>query len=324
MNDAVDRFLSGAGWADASREPLAGDASGRRYLRLRHGAESVVLMQAAPDGGLEAFARIGALLAALGLSTPQLLAAAPEQGLLLLEDFGDDVFSRLLDAGAPAAPLLDLAVDVLVHLHRRFEGADDVPSYDAATFTAQVMLFVEAALPGAVSDPDAAAAEYETAWTAVLAEACAGPASLLLRDYHAGNLVRLAERKGVAACGLLDFQDAGQGPRAYDLASLLEDARRDYPAALRERACGRYLAAFPELDAGAFRRQLAVLATMRHFRVLGIFERLARQHGRPDYLVHRPRLWRYIESHMGEPALRPVASWLDRRLPPEARRALGA
>ena len=323
MSPDVAAFLAAGGWADAERQPLAGDASDRRYTRLRRGTRSAVLMQAPPDAALDAFIRVGALLAGLGLTTPRLLAAERGRGLLLLEDFGDDVFARLLDAGAPPAPLVDLAVDVLAHLHRHFRGAEGLPVYDAAGFEAQAMLFCEAALPGVADDLEAAAAEYRVAWAALLPETCAGPGSLLLCDYHAGNLVRLAERDGVAACGLLDFQDAGLGPRAYDLASLIEDARRDYPSEIRERALARYLAAFPELDATRFRRDLAVLAAMRHFRVLGIFERLARERRRPEYLVHRPRLWRFIAAHLEEAALAPVAAWLARWLPPEKRRALG-
>jgi hypothetical protein len=240
------------------------------------------------------------------------LAEARGDGLLLLEDFGDDLFARRLDRGWPAGPLIDLAVDALCHLHRRFDVSTapaGLPRYDRATFLDQAMLFADVFLQAE------AAAGFRAAWERALAVVDDAPGSLLLRDFHAGNLMLLAGRTGVAACGLLDFQDAGLGPRAYDLVSLAEDARRDYPEALRTRACERYLAAFPELDRAAFARQAAVLATMRHFRVLGVFERLARERGRPEYLVHKPRLWRLVESHLAEPALAPVAAWLARWRP---------
>jgi hypothetical protein len=318
--DAVARFLGAAGWGTATREALAGDASGRRYWRLRRRAESVVLMQAPADAALDAFVNVGALLAGLGLSTPAVLADGRGEGLLLLEDFGDELFSRRLDRGLPPAPLLDLAVDALCHLHRHFDVASApaaLPRYDTGVFLDQVMLFAEAALPGVVADAALAeaAAEFRAAWSLSLATVADAPASLLLRDYHAGNLVLLPDRPGIAACGLLDFQDAGVGSRAYDLVSLIEDARRDYPEALRASAGERYLAAFPELDRRDFLGAAAVLGTMRHFRVLGIFERLARQCGRAEYLVHRPRLWQLIGSHLAEPALAPVADWLARWLP---------
>jgi len=310
----IAALLAAAGWSGAAREALAGDASGRRYFRLRRGGESAVLMVAPADAALAAFIDVGARLAALGLSTPQLLAERRTAGLLLLEDFGDALFARRLDAGAPAAPLYELAVDVLIHLHRNFDvaGAGSLPRYDAATFLDQVMLFAEVVLPAALP-------AFRQAWAETLPAAYGGPISLLLRDYHVGNLVHLPERSGIAACGLLDFQDAGLGPPAYDLVSLLEDARRDVDEALRLSLQGRYLAAFPDLDRQDFAASCHVLALMRHFRVIGIFSRLARQRGRPEYLVHLPRLWRLIEAHLAAPAVRPVAAWLDAWLPRKAR-----
>ena len=148
------------------------------------------------------------------------------------------------------------------------------------------------------------------------------PTSLLLRDYHVGNLMHLPRRQGVRACGLLDFQDAGLGPVSYDLVSLLEDARRDMPAPLRRRALARYGAAFPKISARDLECSAAVMATMRHFRVIAVFLRLARDRGRPEYLVHLPRLWRSIDDHLPPPALAPLGDWLRQWCPPERRAGL--
>lgn len=329
MTDAATAaFLDAAGWAGAEFTALAGDASTRRYHRLRRTGETAVLMAAPSDVTLDAFIDIGARLAAIGLSTPRLLAEDRAAGLLLLEDFGDDLFASLLEAGRPAPPLFDLAVDVLIHLHRRFEatGTGELPHYDAETFLEQVMLFADIVLPEVLpaEAPETAATAFSQAWVETLPAAYDGPTSLLLRDYHVGNLVHLAGRRGIAACGLLDYQDAGLGPVAYDLVSLIEDARRDVDDALRARAVARYLAAFPNLDQAAFDASCHILALMRHFRVIGVFGRLAREQGRPDYLVHLPRLWRLVDRHLEAPAVRPLAAWLQAWLPPERRRRFAA
>jgi hypothetical protein len=323
--DPIAAFLTRSGWGQASRRPIAGDASGRRYERLRRrgeggAGETAILMRAAPDASFDAFLAVAELLAGLALSVPGIEAREPEQGLLVLEDFGDASFAVLLDGGAAPEPLLDLAVDVLIHLHRRFrpELATELslPAYDAPAFLEQVTLFSEVFLPtvldgGALGE---AGRDFTEAWSGLLGRACGVPGSLLLRDYHVGNLMRLERRDGVRGCGLLDFQDAGQGPITYDLVSLLEDARRDSPPGLRERGLARYLAAFPSLDRAAFDASCAILATMRHFRVIAVFTRLADQ-GRDDYLVHLPRLWRLIEGHLTHPCLAPVAEWSAEWLP---------
>lgn len=325
MSDAaVAAFLAAAGWHGAAVTALAGDASSRRYFRLRRNRDSAVLMVAPADAQLDAFIAIGARLAALGLSTPRLFAEDRAAGLLLLEDFGDAVFANCLDAGEAAAPLYDLAVDALIHLHRCFEPAqgDDLPQYDAGTFVDQVTLFADIVAPEALPAErlEHAVAAFRQAWAEALPAAYGVPCSLLLRDYHVGNLVHLADRPGVAACGLLDFQDAGLGPIAYDFVSLIEDARRDVDTHVRARARQRYLAAFPDLDAAAFAAACHVLALMRHFRVVAVFCRLARDQRRREYLVHLPRLWDLIEEHLQAPAVRPVAAWLEAWLPPQARR----
>jgi aminoglycoside/choline kinase family phosphotransferase len=229
------------------------------------------------------------------------LAADLDAGLLLLEDFGDAVFARLLDEGAASGPLYELAIDALIALHRRFASPEGLRRYDLGLFLDQLGLYPE--MFG--GDREA----FLEAWRRPLEAALAGPSSLLLRDYHAGNLMLLSGREGVARCGLLDFQDAGVGPCAYDLVSLVEDARRDLADGLKVRCLARYRAALP-LDEAA----LATLGAMRHVRVLAVFERLARV-GKPAYLAHVPRVRRLLDSHLARPELAAVRRWLERSPP---------
>ena len=323
MSDRISAFLARHGLADAARHPLAGDASARRYERLRapDGRPLILADTPAPKDDLVPFIAIGDALAALGLSVPAVVAADVDEGLALLEDFGDATFSRLLESGEDPDSLYALATDVLVELHRRFRpGGLDLPVYDAALFTEQVMLFADVYVPLATGRPLPAAERtaLESAWAGVIADACAGPVSLLLRDYHVDNLMRL-DRPGVSAAGLLDFQNAGIGPVAYDLVSLLEDARRDVPLALAARMVERYVSAVPDLDRAAFRRSYAVLGAVRHARIVAVFTRLALRDRKRGYLVHLPRVWRLLEGQLAKPDLAPVAAWFDRHLPPNLR-----
>lgn len=321
-------FLAQAGWADASRTPIAGDASGRRYERLAGPKGSRILMVSPPgSGSVGSFAAIAGLLRTMGLSAPEIFSADAERGLALIEDFGDSSFAGLLDRGADPEPLLCLAVDALAALHRRFDARDAgrlaLPRYDEDRLVDQVMLFADVWLPLAFGRPayPHERSGLEAAWRAVVRDAADLPWSFLHRDYFAGNLMLLQGRDGIAACGLLDFQDAGFGPVCYDLVSLLEDARRDFPAPLADRMVGRYLAAFPGLDPSAFRRGMAVLGAVRHTRIAAIFARLSIRDGRNGYLVHLPRVWRQLEEKLAQPSMTPVRTWFDAHLPPHLRAA---
>ncbi|HYN38426.1 MAG TPA: phosphotransferase, partial [Rhodospirillales bacterium] len=162
---------------------------------------------------------------------------------------------------------------------------------------------------------------YIDAWNAALAEILAQPPTLVLRDFHVDNLMRLAGRRGLEACGLLDFQDAVAGPAAYDLMSLLEDARRDVPPTVRQEMLARYHAGLSAGGAGTFADSFTVLAAQRHAKVIGIFTRLDRRDGKPVYLIHIPRVWRLLEAALRQPVLAPVARWFDRHVPDGLRRA---
>jgi hypothetical protein len=318
-------FLAHHGWGAASRRPVAGDASFRRYERLTVGrGATVVLMDAPPpQENVRPYVAVARHLIALGLSAPRILAADEEAGLLLIEDFGEANMATLLARGDAAAPLYRLALDTLVALHRHPRAHDvAVAAYDDARMLSEAAILLDWYLPAVTGGaaPERLRADYLAAWQEVLPRARVVPLSLVLRDFFPDNLMLLAGRAGSAACGLLDFQDAVIGPVSYDLVSLLEDARRDVPAELKATLLERYLAAFPALERQAFATSAAIMAAQRNLRIVGVFTRLARRDGKPGYLAHIPRLWRLIEGAMAHPALAPVARWLEQHLPPALRK----
>lgn len=319
----IASFLARHGWGGAIRRTLADDASFRRYDRLTQDDRTAVLMDAPPEKeDVRPFIAIAEILHNLELSAPALFAQNPEQGFLLLEDFGDDTYTRVL-AAAPEREeaLYLLAVDLLISLHSRFTSAPNVPAYDDAKLALETDLLLDWYLPAVTGKEPSSAVrrDYAQLWQALFAHAHAIPQTLVLRDYHVDNMLWLPDRTGVAACGLLDFQDAVVGPAAYDLVSLLEDARRDVPGALADAAFDRYLAAFPAIDADEFRTAYAVLGAQRSAKILGIFTRLDRRDGKPDYLTHIPRVWRWLEGNLAHPCLAGLREWFDTHLPPNYR-----
>lgn len=322
---AIGEFLRTAGYGGLPVRKLAADASFRRYFRITARDGDVILMDAPPpQENPRAYVAIATALRGFGLSAPEIYAADLERGFLLIEDFGDNNYNRLLAAGADEAALYELAVDALIALQKAAaeQGVPAVPPYDEARLLTEVSLLVDWYAPEVLGAalPEEARAEYVATWRAVLNGAAADPTTLVLRDFHIDNLMLLPERAGVRACGLLDFQDALAGPPGYDLVSLLEDARRDVPPALRTAMIDRYLAAFPNFDRRAFARAAAILAAQRNAKIIGLFVRLWRRDGKPGYLVHIPRVWRLLQEDLRrEPALQPVAGWLDRWLPPGTR-----
>jgi N-acetylmuramate 1-kinase len=320
---AIAEFLATAGWSAARPTPLAGDASFRRYYRVADGARQAVVMDAPPpQEDVRPFIAVAEMLRGHGLSAPAIFAAEPELGLLLIEDFGDNTYTRLLAGGADETALYALAIDTLIALQRAVTQPPELPVYDEPTLLGEAALLVDWYAPAVLGAPlpPAARDDYLALWREVLPLAALPDRTLVLRDYHVDNLMLLHGRAGARSCGLLDFQDALCGPASYDLVSLLEDARRDVPPALREAMTERYLAAFPGIDRGLFRRSAAILAAGRNAKIIGIFTRLWRRDGKPQYLEHIPRVWRLLEADLREPALHGIGLWLDRHLPPAARR----
>ncbi|MCB2099976.1 MAG: phosphotransferase [Rhodobacterales bacterium] len=325
---AIAAFLDRSGWGAARRGFLAGDASFRRYDRLegQGGARAVLMDAPPPQEDVRPFAAIARHLRGLGLSAPEILAEDPAAGLLLIEDLGDGLMARLLADGADPEPLYTLAVDGLAALHDHGPAAlpgAGVPPYDLEPLLREACLLTDWFLPAALGRPTAPAvrADYVDAWKAVLGPALAGPPTLVLRDFFPDNLMVLPDRPGVASLGLLDFQDALAGHPAYDLVSLLEDARRDVPEALAGAMIERYLAARPGTDRAAFLAAYRVLGAQRHAKVIGIFTRLWKRDGKPGYMRHMARLWRLLERAAADPALAPLARWLDHHIPSRNRAA---
>jgi aminoglycoside/choline kinase family phosphotransferase len=320
-------FLAAEGWGDATRAPLAGDASARRYERLRRDGRRAILMDVPPQSGLTVcpFLAVDRWLRAAGLSAPAVLAAEEARGLVLLEDLGDDLFARLCAARPEReGGLYAAAVDLLADLQRLPppSGAWTPPPYDLAFLLREARLALEWYLPAATGAPAPAdlAAEYEAEAAAALSP-FAAPAVAVYRDFHAENLIWLPDRAGHARVGLLDFQDMLVGHPAYDLVSLLEDARRDVAPALRTAMLARYRersGAEPEaLDHAAH-----ALSAQRNLKIVGLFTRLARRDGKPRYLDYLPRVWGYLVEDLRHPALAPLAALIARHLPPPEPRVL--
>lgn len=326
---AMDQFLAQAGWGDAARALLAGDASFRRYDRVQAPGRGAVLMDAPPPWeDVAPFLRVTEILHRFGLAAPQVLAAQREAGFLLLEDFGDDSFTRLL-ATQPAreGEVYASAVAVLVHLDRcsreQAPVMADLPAYDLPTYRREVALLAEWFLPQIVGMALARTLRdvWLSCWEDVLSNAALRAHSLVLRDYHADNLFWRPQHVDLARVGLLDYQDARRGDAAYDLVSLLEDARRDVAAETVHACLQQFIAASGE-DAAAFATRYALLGAQRNAKIIGIFTRLAVRDGKPHYLRLLPRVWGHFLNDLRAPLLAPIARFVAQHVPSAARGVL--
>jgi len=312
-------FLAASGWQGAQILPLAGDASFRRYFRVAHGDRSAVLMDAPPPHeDPRPFIAVAEWLIDAGLSAPEIIARDLEQGLLLLGDFGSTRLRETLDDDpSRERELYELATDVLVHLHGHPAMAGLKP-HGLEQWIEELSLFTDWYCPavGANVDTDG----YRAAWIEVLdpiANDGLAPVTVL-RDYHAENIMLVEGRDGVAHFGLLDFQDALSGHPAYDLASVLEDARRDVPENIERAMIDRYVGATGHGE--AFERAYWVLAAQRNTRILGVFTRLWKRDDKPGYRRFQPRMWGLLERDLAQPHLKPVREWFDANVPRQYRR----
>ncbi len=320
-----DAFLAQAGWAGASVRPLAGDASNRRYDRLTGGPEGwgAVLMDAPTEKGEDVgpFLGVTEALRARGFSAPEVLAADPERGFLLLEDLGDALFARVC-AAEPAREreLYLTAAELLAELHAA-PVAYDADPYDEAALLREAMLLPEWYMWGlGKSSPDLAE-EFAGLVAEAAAPVAGARSALALRDYHAENLVWLPAREGIRRVGLLDYQDALLGHPSYDLVSLTEDARRDTSPELRTAAEARYLEASGAEPEG-FREAAAILAAQRNLKIVGIFARLRLRDEKAQYLAMIPRVWSHLMRDLSHPSLAPLKAWVEARVPAPTPQAL--
>jgi N-acetylmuramate 1-kinase len=310
---AAPDFLIAAGWEGAEIRPLAGDASFRRYFRVVHHDRSAILMDAPPPyEDPRPFIAIARWLTERGFAAPEILHQDLEHGLVLLQDFGDARLRETVDA-APESELrfYEAAVDLLVRLGGH--EAAPVRLYDLAEYQREARLLVEWYCPALGLEVDLQG--YTDAWDQVLAPLLSLDAPVtVLRDYHAENIMLI---EGSESLGLLDFQDALAGHPAYDLVSLLQDARRDVAPELETAMLDRYKRITGAGD--AFDIAYHVLGCQRNAKIVGIFTRLWKRDSKPRYPGLLPRVWRYLERDLAHPALQPVKAWFDANVPPEMR-----
>ena len=312
-------FLAAHGWPDAEIRPLAGDASFRRYFRVhRADGATAVLMDAPPaHEDVGPFLTIAGHLLDRGFSPPRPLAIDRARGLLLLEDFGDDRVGPLLQRDPKRErEIYEVAVDILAGIAAQPAPVDLAP-YDDPAMRREVALFTEWYAPALdiAVDVDGYFNAWRDSWSGILTIVENNPV-LVLRDYHADNLMVLPDRSKL---GLLDFQDALAGHPAYDLVSLLQDARRDVSPELEEKMIARYVAAANVADPRRFRADYEILGAQRNTKILGIFTRLWRRDGKPHYLPLQPRVWSYLERNLVHPRLAAVRAWFDANVPADKR-----
>jgi len=347
-------FLRTAGLADAARQPLPGDASTRRYERLTTPAGSTLMLMDQPPateshpcdpswtpaqrhasgwnavarlsaGRIEAFAAVAEHLRHAGLSAPDIVAVDTPAGLAVIEDFGDDLFARVIEDGEPQAPLYLAAVDAIARLHLTGLLPEVMPglggdwpllTYDAVALQGGADLFTQW-MPRLHPELDfgpAALDEWRAAWAPIAAMGEQKASVMAHRDYHAENLIWLPDRADHRRVGLIDFQDAVLAHPVWDLHSLLQDARRDVPPELEAVALAHYFDIM-QVDREVYRRDYAALAALNEARILGVFARLIARDGKLRYRAFMPRMWTHLNANLKQPGLEAVAAWFDRHVP---------
>jgi tRNA threonylcarbamoyl adenosine modification protein YjeE len=345
---ALREFLAGAGYADAKRRRMAGDASIRSYARLVRDDGIVILMNsprrsdgaAVYDGksysaavhlaeDVEPFVAIANGLRERGFSAPAVRHADLDAGFLITEDFGSAGFVEG-DPPAPIAERYQAATDMLAALHR--ESLPEIlplapqityamPIFDTDALLVEAGLMLEWYLPDRGAEPSSnLRAEFVMMWRDLLSKPAAATRTWVMRDFHSPNLIWLDERPGPAKVGIIDFQDAVLGPAAYDLASLLQDARIDVPEQLELALLTHYIkarrASDDSFDPAGFAELYAIMSAQRNTRLLGTFARLNRRDGKPQYLRHQPRIWTYLNRSLAHPVLARAREWYAANVPP--------
>lgn len=329
--EQMQDFVARAGWPGAELKPLAGDASFRRYERVFWQGKQAVLMDAPPaHEDVAPFIKVGRYLESLGISAPHIMAEDRENGFLLLEDLGDDSYTRLLarqDDAALEEQLYKEAVAVLaeLHLHNRRHGPGiELAPYDHAALMREIALFTDWYLPAVMEgDPalDTRRAEFTQLWDSLLRQHPPATEVAVLRDYHADNLLWLADREGTKRVGQLDFQDALLGHAAYDLVSLLEDARRDVRPQTVQAALGHYCR-LTGCDREELMAAYALLGAQRQAKIIGIFVRLGVRDGKTHYTHYLPRVWGHLAHDLAHPLLADIRDWTEAHIPQAWRGAI--
>jgi aminoglycoside/choline kinase family phosphotransferase len=342
------KFLGDAGFLDAGRERMPGDASTRSYARLIQGDGTSILMNSPrrPDGpaiydgksysaavhlaeDVKPFVAIDNGLRAHGFSAPAIHHADLDSGFLITEDFG----SAGIIEGDPPRPMIEryeAATDMLAELHRKAlpetapvapRASYQIPVYEIDAWLVEIGLMPEWYLPDRGAEiSQQQRDEFVTMWRTLLEKPAAAPRTWVMRDFHSPNIIWLDDRTGILRVGIIDFQDAVLGPAAYDLVSLLQDARIDVPEQLELALLTRYIkarrAADGQFDPASFAELYAIMSAQRNTRLLGTFARLNRRDGKPQYLRHQPRIWTYLGRSLAHPALSAFREWYAANVPP--------
>ena len=349
----IQTFLKAAKWNKAERSPVPGDASSRRYERLSLGGKKSVLMDAPkgvetpsePEGASiqarkalgynalariagnnsEAFAVIGHELSKRGFSAPQILAADMDKGFMLLEDLGDNLYARVIEKDpVQERKLYEVAIDTLAAIYRstfpasaEFGGKTwRIRDYDSAALLAEADLFLDWYAKDMGKDiKDKARAEWDEIWTQMFQTLTAHAPGLALRDFHAENIFWLPERQAVERVGLIDFQDGLFAHPAYDLVSLIEDARRDVSPELAVPLMKRFCQKSGLKYGSKFKTAYAVMGAQRNAKILGIFVRLAERDGKPHYRDLIPRVSAHFQNNLEDPKCARLKDWFSVHLP---------
>jgi tRNA threonylcarbamoyl adenosine modification protein YjeE len=345
---SLRKFLSDSGFLDAERERMPGDASTRSYARLVRDDGTSILMNSPrrPDGpaiydgksysaavhlaeDVKPFVAIDNGLRAQGFSAPAIRHADLNSGFLITEDFG----SAGVIEGDPPRPIVEryeVATDMLAELHRKAlpetaplepQGPYKIPVYDIDAWLVEISLMLEWYLPDRGAEVSQQQRdEFVTMWRTLLEKPAAAPRTWVMRDFHSPNIIWLGDRTGILRVGIIDFQDAVLGPAAYDLVSLLQDARIDVAEQLELTLLTRYIkarrAADAQFDPASFAELYAIMSAQRNTRLLGTFARLNRRDGKPQYLRHQPRIWTYLNRSLAHPALAAFREWYAANVPP--------
>jgi N-acetylmuramate 1-kinase len=345
---ALREMLATAGLVDAQRQRMTGDASIRSYARLIRDETSLVLMNAPtrPPGpttyggksysaavhlaeDVRPFVAMANGLRDRGLSAPVIHYADLDAGFLITEDLGDTGVVEG-DPPRPIAERYEVATDLLVVLHCQTlpetlpltrQSSYAIPTYDVDALLVEAGLMLEWYLPDRGAQvTNNLIAVFIMMWRGLLQQPLAAAKTWVLRDFHSPNLIWRNERKGIAKVGIIDFQDAMLGPAAYDLVSLLQDARVDVPEQLELALFARYIrtrrALDESFDPATFAVHYAIMSAQRNTKLLGTFARLNRRDGKPQYLRHQPRIWTYLNRALAHPALAPVRDWYAANIPP--------